>query len=72
MICRIRGDVETVGDELCHCRRDAFRLVTDDDYRQGAALSFSGDVLSVKFTDAEQNVTEEYSISLPSGSVEKY
>ena len=46
--------------------------VTDDDYRQGAALSFSGDVLSVIFTDAEQNVTEEYSISLPSGSVEKY
>ena len=46
--------------------------VMKEDYLQGAALSFAGDELSVKFTDSEHNIVEEYKINLLSGSVEKY
>lgn len=45
--------------------------VMDDDYREGAALTFSQNTLTVKFTDSEHNVTEEYNIDLPTGSVNK-
>ena len=45
--------------------------VMDDDYREGAALTFSQNALTVKFTDSEHNVTEEYNIDLPTGSVSK-
>ncbi len=57
-------------------RENSFPIIvgsmTDDDYRIGAALSFSGDSLSVKFTDAEHKIKEEYAINLPSGSVIKF
>ena len=46
--------------------------VMDDDYRQGAALTFSGELLNLKFTDAEHAVKEEYEIHLPDGRVTKY
>ena len=46
--------------------------VMTDDYEQGAALVFLDDTLSVKFTDRDHKVTEEYEIHLPTGSVKKY
>lgn len=46
-------------------------VMNDGDYRQGAALQFFGDSLTVKFTDKEHNAVEEYEINLPSGSVNK-
>ena len=46
--------------------------VMDEDYLEGAALSFIGDQLHVKFTDASKAVAEEYKIDLPTGEVEKF
>ncbi|MBQ8321002.1 MAG: metallophosphoesterase [Clostridia bacterium] len=45
--------------------------VADDDYLMGAALTLSKETLTVKFTDKEHNVAEEYEIHLPTGSVNK-
>lgn len=45
--------------------------VAGDDYLMGAALVLSGETLTVKFTDKEHNIVEEYEINLPSGSVIK-
>ena len=44
---------------------------TADDYLLGTALTLSGDRLTVRFTDADHSVIEEYEITLSAGEVRK-
>jgi len=57
-------------------RPNAFPIIVGsvkdkEDYHLGAALTLSGDSLTVKFTDKEHRVTGEYEINLSSGCVIK-
>ena len=47
-------------------------VMNEGDYRQGAAIELADDDMSVKFTDADHTVKEEYLIHLPSGNIKKY